>query len=324
MTNKEALGQKLANLLDRPLFNCLSVYSRGHKLMILKDKDMKLFLLLIPQKPVDMASSRSIQNLGFSEIWPSVNYTFVIHYNTTGEIERLIDIIQSLFADVLKVNGSRKWRYQIDSQSAVLKDTRTALITRQEISVRSFKNLKRKKLFQKDYVYAIYVCLGIIVFGAIADYDIIDHPIEILPLYGISFLLVLAIKLLFKYDFEYFSKKRFLSYRSQEFFNSNGFSKKADIYRGQIKGYRTEFYYSKYSRNVIVVFHKEIMWEDVLRLSKKSNIPFSSEWEMIGTHYSKKTINRLISKRKLLAKAEEFVDYLISKNLERTNYKGRH
>ena len=64
--NRPKLKSNILELLKRPVYNNLEINSKGNFLNILKDKG-KLYLLLIPNKPVSDNVSIQILNLGFKE-----------------------------------------------------------------------------------------------------------------------------------------------------------------------------------------------------------------------------------------------------------------
>lgn len=315
--HKALLLEQIGQLLNKPIFNSLEVYSKGNKLYLLKDRNSKIYVLLIPQKPLDSLSAKTLTDLGFKEIWSKINYCKYIDYGDINTLRSFVTEIEWIFINVLRIEPERKWRFDIHSGMGSLKDNETPLLTAQERQERNKRKFKRKKVLLNDFTFALALSSLFVLFGLIKGLEITFSLPWILILYAASLAIVKVFRFLTTYDILAIQKKRFLRRQNEDFFVTQGFIKKGDRYIGQIKGYRTELLFSSYSKNVIIVYHKPISWERVLKLSN-GNAFSRVSYNWTGMFYSQKSLGIRVSKNKMLAEAEKFVDLIINHNIEKS------
>ena len=315
--HREILLEQIGQLLNKSVFNCLEITSKGNKLYLLKDRNYKIYAFLLPQRPLGDFTIKALSDLGFKEIWPKINFSKFVDYSDIHNLKGFAAEIELIFINILNVEPDRKWRFNIHSGMAVLKDNRTPLLTAKQRQEKNKKKHEIKRVLLNDFTYALALSLIFIVFKLINGLDVFPSVTSILILYAVSLAIVRVLRFILRYDFLTIQKKMFLQRKNEDYFSAKGFIKKGDRYIGQIKGYRTELLFSSYRKNVIVVYHKPISWERVLKLSN-GNAFDKVTYNWNGMFYSQKSIGSKASKDKILTEAEKFVDLIINHNIEKS------
>jgi len=316
MENKKILFEKIIDLLQKPIYTALEVYSKGNKLYLLKDRNNTLYLLLVPQRPLEDTFSKKVVDIGFKEIWKGVNYELYIDNTNKKELFQLCENIEYLFNDLLRVEFSRPWRYEINSGMGVLKNNRKPLATTSERHSRKKKSKQIMPLLFNDYAYTMYLSILIII-GMLDKAIIIKIDLKItLIILIFSFLIVKLFRIFRLPYFVNFRKRKFINHENTEFFTNHGFSKVGERFQGNIKGYKVELFYSVSKQYIIIVYHKKISWNRVLELPTNC-ILSKTNYNWTGMFYSQKNIQKWISNDELLSEANTFVDDIISYKIEK-------
>jgi len=315
-SNKDILITRLKDLITKPDYTSLEVYSKGNRIYLLKDSTFRIYILIVPQAPLNEIQRNSLINLGYKELWGKVNYEKYFDNSDSSSLRKLVDNIASIFIEIFKVEPERKWRYDLNSGMAVLKDNRTPLLTASE----RFKKGKRKdstlKLLFNDITYSL--ALSVLIFIGLFDKNLIESfTIKIsLIVFSISFIFVKIGRLISKLEFTSFGKKRFNSREYSDYFNRIGFKNYGDRYKGEIQGFLVELMFSDLHKNMIIVYHKEISWNRVLKMPK-GKLFSSTSYNWTGMFYSQKMIKRKLSKEKIMSEAKDFVELIINQKIEK-------
>ncbi len=315
-TNKDILLKRLNDLLTRPVYTCLKVYSKGNIIYLLKDSNCQIYILIVPQAPLNQSQINALKSLGYKEIWEKVNFENFINYSDSSLLNQLIDSVDSILTEIFKVESDRKWRYDLNTGMAVLKDNKTPLLTANQ----RIETVKRKKMSLKivfnDIAYSL--ALSVIIFIGLFCKNLIDSlSIKvILIVFGISYIFIKIGRLITKLEISSFGKKRFMDKDYSDYFIGNGFKKLGDRYKGEIKGFLVELMFSDLHKYMIIVYHKEISWNRVLKMPKGK--PFSStSYNWTGMFYSQKMIKRRLTKEKIMNEAKDFVELIINQKIEK-------
>ncbi len=315
-SNKDILFEKIKDLHTKPVYTCLEVYSKGNKIYLLKDLSYRLYILIIPQTPLNENQSNTLVNFGYNEIWKRINYEKSAEFSNPKSLNQLVDNIHSIFVDLLNVEHERKWRYDLNTGMAALKNNNTPLLTASEITKKNKKDKKPAKILFNDITFSIV--LSTLIFIILLSKNLIDSLTVSITLIvtGSSFILVKAVRFMSKLEISSLGKIRFLGESFSDYFSQNGFKKHGDRYKGQIQGFSVDLMYSDLDKYVIIVYHKEISRDRALNLPSSGT--FSSiSYDWIGMFYSKKMIKRLLSKEKIIVEAKEFVDLIIDLKIEK-------
>ena len=313
--NKEILLEKIESLIKKSTYSSLEVYTKGNKLYLLKDINSKIYVLFIPNHPLDSLKKRKIIELGFKEIWENINYEKSISYINKDVILNLCNEIEFILNNILNIDYNRTWRYEFATGMAVLKDNSTPLSTQSVLMVKNKKKLKIKRIFFNNYMYALL--LGLFILMSLFNKGLIEKIslFSILITFFISFILVYAISFIGNYDINAFRDKGFFNKKNEAFFKEKGFKRIGNRYRGELKGYAVELLNTARHSRLIIVYHQEISWNRVLSL-EKSNYNSSNGYNWIKMHYSQKAFKYRKSNEKLVLEAEKFVELLISLNIK--------
>lgn len=315
-TNKDILLTRLNDLLTKPVYTCLKVYSKGNEIYLLKDSNYQIYILIVPQAPLNENQRNALKSLGYKEIWEKVNFEKYINYSDSSLLYQLIDSVDSILTEIFKVQSERKWRYDLNTGMAVLKDNKTPLLTANE----RIKKGKRERVFSNrifnDITYSL--ALSVIIFIGLFSKNLIDSlTIKIiLIVFGISYIFIKIGRFITKLEISSFGKKRFMGRDYSDYFMGNGFKKYGDRYKGEIQGFLVELMFSDLHKYMIIVYHKEISWNRVLKMPKGK--PFSStSYNWTGMFYSQKMIKRRLSKEKIMNEAKDFVELIINQKIEK-------
>ncbi len=311
--NRYILQEKINHLLEKSVYTCLEVYSKGNKIYFLNDKNSRIYILLVPSKPLDKIKSQTLLNFGFKEIWPFVNYEKSVSSIDENELNNLSSDIEKIIKDIFKIDPSRTLRFEYNSGIAALKNNSTPLLTSDERRNRNKQSKGNLKL-NYDLFYACIVSVFIIILMKIYRYEM--SFIILLIVYPTSLLLVRMAKIISKLNILLLRKRWFLGKGCENYFNQKGFIKAGERYIGIIQGYRTEFLFSKYSKFLITVYHEQISWEKVLEMPKTPMFSsFSYKWT--GMFYSQKALTSVLSKGEIIHEANDFVELLMTLNINR-------
>lgn len=262
-TNKDILLTRLNDLLTKPVYTCLKVYSKGNEIYLLKDSNYQIYILIVPQAPLNENQRNALKSLGYKEIWEKVNFEKYINYSDSSLLYQLIDSVDSILTEIFKVQSERKWRYDLNTGMAVLKDNKTPLLTANE----RIKKGKRERVFSNrifnDITYSL--ALSVIIFIGLFSKNLIDSlTIKIiLIVFGISYIFIKIGRFITKLEISSFGKKRFMGRDYSDYFMGNGFKKYGDRYKGEIQGFLVELMFSDLHKYMIIVYHKEISWNRV-------------------------------------------------------------
>ncbi|MFY8108191.1 MAG: hypothetical protein ACOVO9_04330 [Bacteroidia bacterium] len=312
ISNKEILIERINGLIDKQVYTCLLVYSRGNIIYILKDFEEEIYVLIVPQAPLNENQRKEILKLGYKENFENINYEKYIDYSQLHELRNLAENIEFIFLEVFKIESDRKWRFELQTGMHVIKDKKTPLITISEKLKRNKVRKDRFKFLHNDFSYSIilFLILFLLIFR--------EHALEFFTLKFIAIFYVISLFFvkIFKLKITPFGKRKFYGETFSDYFSLNGFKLKGDRYRGQIQGFPVEFLHSDYYFQVIIVYHKKIDWNRVLEMPK-DNVFSSKKHDFTGMFYSRKMIGGVTSKEKVLIEAHSFVEYLKSLKIEK-------
>lgn len=314
-TNTETLQRMLLELQDATVYTCIEVYSKGNKIYLLKDFNEWLFVLIVPQAPLNDLQRDGILSYGFTEIWQNINYVKEITYTDLSELTNLTNTIESVFTSVFAIEKNRNWRFEKNTGMQVIKDTKTPILTRVELLKRNKKKQHVSDLIFNNFVYSILLTVYIVGFVFDNQSSASQSVYLFITTLPVSYVAVYCIRFLIKFDFRKLVKWIFLSKRYSDYFQQFGFEKFGDRYKGEINGYFVDFVYSEYYTYIIVVYHKKISYEKAIEMPLGNFFGFN--YSYIGLYYSEKRMYRGVSRKKLLKEANKFVDMLISNGFER-------
>ncbi|WP_298519208.1 hypothetical protein [uncultured Kordia sp.] len=315
-SNKDILRTRLNDLFEKPVYTSLKIYTKGNKIYVLKYVNFKVYILIIPQAPLNENQRSALLNFGYKELWEKINYEKYSNYSDASSQNQLIDTIDSIFTEVFKVEPERTWRYTLNTGMAVLKDNKTPLLTVSERLERNKRKRKLLKIVYNDFTYSLV--LSVLIF-LVFFYENLLNSLTIktsLIIVGISFMIIKISQFVMKLKIPSFGKKRFMSEEYSNYFKRNGFHKKGDRYHGNIQGFSVELMFSGYHHNMITVYHKEIGWDKVLEMPKGKRFS-STSYNWTGKFYSQKLIKLRLPKEKILQEAKEFVEFIISHKIEK-------
>ncbi|WP_212590590.1 hypothetical protein, partial [Williamwhitmania taraxaci] len=135
---------------------------------------------------------------------------------------QLAENIEHIYEDVLKVESERKWRYDLNTGMAVLKNNKTPLLTASERFDKSKKNKQLLKFVFNDITYSL--ALSVVIFIGLFSKNLIDSlKVEIvLIVIGISFIIFKIARFMTKLEISSFGKKRFLNREYSDYFEQFG------------------------------------------------------------------------------------------------------
>lgn len=289
--NKPVLKSKIFELLKKPVYNNLRINSKGSFLNVLKDNE-KLYLLLIPNKPLSDNEAVQILNLGFKEKFPKTNYSKFVDYNNPEALEKLFDDIVFIFNSLFHIPMDREWRYTISSGMGLLKEMYPISTSYERRSKEKSKRFKPKKLFKYDVLLSLIIGVALSLFlitkGIIFGLTI---PILFLCTVVFSFVVVKLFKVI-ETLLDRYRRSRFFSTNKIGFFRSQNFKQVGSRYRGERNGYTVDIYYVPLKNIEIAVYHEEIPWERVIKLSESTKQVWSTESHIFwNTIISKKRID---------------------------------
>lgn len=315
-SNKSILLTRLNDLLTKSVHTSLIVYSRGNKIHLLKDVNAQIYILIIPQAPLNENQSNALKTFGYKETWKKVNYVSTTNYSDTTSLHQLIDRIDSIFTEIFKVERERKWRYKLGAGMAAIKNNKTPFLTISEKLKKGKKKRKLLKIIYNDITYSLIASL-IIYIGFFSENLIDSLTIKTcLLVFGISFSIVKIGQFIMKLKISSLGKKRFMSQDFSEYFMQNGFKKHGDRYKGEIQGFPVELMFSEFHKSMITVYHKEISWDSVLKMPKGK--PFSNiSYNWTGKFYSQKMIKLRLPKEKIINEAKDFVEFVLHQKIEK-------
>ncbi|WP_431370070.1 hypothetical protein [Kordia sp.] len=315
-SNKNILLTRLNDLFEKPVYTSLKVYTKGNKIYVLKDLDFQTYILIIPQAPLNENQSNALLSLGYKELREKINYENYFNYSDASSRNQLIDTIDSIFTKIFKVESERKWRYSLHTGMAALKDNKTPLLTMSERLERNKRKRRRLKIICNDITYSL--ALSVIIFLIFFNENLIDSLTikTSLIVFGVSFGIIKIGQFVMKLKVSSFGKKRFLSTEYSNYFKQNGFNKKGDRYTGLMQGFSVELMFSEYHNCMITVYHKEIGWDNVLKMPKGKRFS-STSYNWTGKFYSQKLIKLRLPKEKILYEAKDFVELIISQEIEK-------
>ncbi len=300
----------IKKLIERPIYNCLKIISKGNVLYILKDKDRKLYILFIPNVPLDDKLSLQLKNLGYKEKFAKINFSKFVDYEQSESINIFCSEIDFIFKNIFQVESTRHWRFEIESGMRLLKDL-VPLITKSDVRIRNKK--KRFKWYNRwklDLLISLFAgCLaGITVIGE-KIFPRLNYFIIIL-LCCLIFLILLRLLTLSQRYFTKYGKERLFSNKRLEFFYSHGFKRAGHRFTTRIKGFKTDIYYNGFGEIEIAIHHNEVPWEKVIKLSKLSR-SFYKYPKIIWRQYASKKRIKSRSNIKILEETEIFIEKLI-------------
>lgn len=311
--NIDNIISNISTLNRKSIFSALEIYSMGNKIYFLKDRNNKLFILVVPNKRLNNIQVATISKFGYKEIWPKINFNKTINFpQTKEELMNLAIEIKNIFNKLFIIPESRIFRSEINSGMAVIKDTSRAITPRSEVSIRKKKKFILKKYIKVDDISSL-IGAGVFII-ILAINGAIKANTLWLPIVIILVMLLLG-RILSVFEIKAFRKKRFLNNSSTIFFQQFGFKKAGNRYRKTIQGYRVELLYNQTNQYHIIVYHQEISWNKVLKMP---NTGFLSRYgyDWAGQFFSIKYFDKKISKSKLIDESEKFVNYIIKLKLE--------
>jgi len=310
--NKEILAKKLIELINGPIFTALKIYSRGNIVYLLKDYNSQIFVLLIPNRPLEIQSSESLIQLGYKEIWEKVNYTMDIDYSNPESLLQMEENMETVFTQIFKLDANQLWRFETMTGMEILKNTSEPHTTAEENRNSNIASRKKRNRIANDYTYT--AGLALIIFLVIIRNNLFNISLLEIPIITIvSYLLVKY----FRSDFELdFGKWRFFSSRYSDYFYKNGFVKIGNKYQGEIKGYKTELSYNTYQKCSIYVYHQAVDWNQTFEFPKGGYFS-RRNYNWSGMFYSQLYFMKVLSKAKTIKEANDFVDLIIQLKIEK-------
>ncbi|MFA7379964.1 MAG: hypothetical protein WC150_05845 [Bacteroidia bacterium] len=117
-SNIDILRTHLATIKDKGKSYCITINTIGHLYYILND-GKGFYVLLVPNQKLTIEKSHKILNLtGWTEKFSLTNYH---KYYDISSIDILLDEIENISINILRVPTERNWRFEVNSGMMVVK-----------------------------------------------------------------------------------------------------------------------------------------------------------------------------------------------------------
>lgn len=163
--NKQLLREHLDKLRSMPVYSSIEINIVGIRIHLLKDKNNRIYSLIVPNKPLNLEDVSSILKLGFDEKFKKINFDKFYNVWDTDEI---ILTTYHILIDVLKVSKEKSWRFDLSRGMKLLLYNEPEIPNSIRIQEQKEKNNKlQNKLAKKFGINMVISLIFSIFFGLI-------------------------------------------------------------------------------------------------------------------------------------------------------------
>lgn len=191
-TNQQTLFAYLNKLKQSSVFSDIIIETLGIRLHLLKDNNEKIYCLVVPDKPLNYSSVKKFEELGFQEKFKKINF---IRFFSLHNLDEVVEIIEKVLSDILRVPENRQWRFDLTRGMALLKSNNPEMPNSLRRKMIKERNNKPLNIFKRKYGINLVISLIISIIIVLNCKEYIKSKQELI---GLIILLTLGLTLLMK------------------------------------------------------------------------------------------------------------------------------